>query len=329
MTPDIFQEKIHWFQKKFKEIQAAIGQILIGQEEVLMQTLIAFLANGHVLLEGLPGLGKTLLSQSLGQILGVSYKRIQFTPDLMPADILGTNVLWKDEHGMPGFRYEEGPIFCDLLLADEINRATPKTQSALLQAMQEKKVTISGKTHDLSANFMVMATQNPIEMEGTYPLPEAQLDRFFFKVQVLLPSLQELIQIAQKTTQDTIYIPEQKFQKQEILEMKSLVRQVCIHDLLMESCANFILNTHAQNPKSDPLVKKYVQYGASPRGLQAIVLGAKVHALFQGRSYVSQEDILFVLIPALRHRILLNFQGEAEGINSLKIIEHLQNSLKG
>ncbi|NUM35213.1 MAG: AAA family ATPase [Candidatus Brocadiae bacterium] len=329
MTPDIFQEKIHWFQKKFKEIQSAMGQILIGQEEVLMQTLIAFFANGHLLLEGLPGLGKTLLSQSLGQILGISYKRIQFTPDLMPADILGTNVLWKDEKGMPIFRYEEGPIFCDLLLADEINRATPKTQSALLQAMQERKVTISGKTHDLSENFMVMATQNPIEMEGTYPLPEAQLDRFFFKVQISLPGLQELIQIAQKTTQDSVYIPEQKFQKQEIMEMKSLVRQVCIHDILMESCANLILNTHAQSPKADPLVKKYVQYGASPRGLQAIVLGAKVRALFQGRSYVAREDILFVLQPALRHRILLNFQGEAEGINSLKIIEHIQNSLKG
>jgi len=317
------------FRKDFQSLCSEIGKMIVGYEEIVENAVVALFAGGHILLEGVPGLGKTMLVRTMSSTLDLPFSRIQFTPDLMPADILGTNVLWKDEHGMPGFRYEEGPIFCDLLLADEINRATPKTQSALLQAMQEKKVTISGKTHDLSANFMVMATQNPIEMEGTYPLPEAQLDRFFFKVQVLLPSLQELIQIAQKTTQDTIYIPEQKFQKQEILEMKSLVRQVCIHDLLMESCANFILNTHAQNPKSDPLVKKYVQYGASPRGLQAIVLGAKVHALFQGRSYVSQEDILFVLIPALRHRILLNFQGEAEGINSLKIIEHLQNSLKG
>ncbi len=329
MTPDIFQEKIHWFQKKFQEMQTAIAQILIGQEQVLTQTLIAFLANGHVLLEGLPGLGKTLLSQSLGHVLGISYKRIQFTPDLMPADILGTNVLWKDAQGIPGFRYEEGPIFCDLLLADEINRATPKTQSALLQAMQEKKVTISGRTHNLSENFMVIATQNPIEMEGTYPLPEAQLDRFFFKIQVSLPGLQELIQIAHKTTQESIHLPEQKFQKEEIGEMKSLVRQVCIHDILMESCARLILGTHSQNPDCIPLVKKYVQYGASPRGLQSVILGAKVYALLQGRSYVAREDIIFVLTPALRHRILLNFQGEADGVSSLDILKNLQGSLKG
>lgn len=324
----ILHEKILWFQENFTQLQKAASTVIVGQEEVVKNTLIAFLAQGHVLLEGLPGLGKTLLVQTLSQIIGMSYKRIQFTPDLMPADILGTHVLTKNREGINTIQYEKGPVFSDLLLADEINRATPRTQSALLEAMQEKKVTIAGTSHRLPEDFMVIATQNPIEMEGTYPLPEAQLDRFFCKLVVSLPSLSELMEIAQKTTSGGTVVCEQKIQLPQIHEMKQLVPQVCIADHLMKYSANFILHTHPSFAEALPVIRQYVQYGASPRGLQAIVLGAKVHALLRGRSHVSQEDIHEILVPTLRHRILLSFQGEAQGVNSVQLIDQIEKSLQ-
>jgi MoxR-like ATPase len=327
MSDSLSNQAIVQFQENFQQAREAISQVIVGYSDLKDDLLIAFLAGGHALLEGLPGLGKTLLVQTLTQVLGLSHNRIQFTPDLMPADILGTNVLLQDERGKAVVTFEKGPVFANLVLADEINRATPRTQSALLQAMQEHQVTIGGTTYSLPEPFMVIATQNPIEMEGTYPLPEAQLDRFFFKLVVPYPDLAALIEIASRTTRGKPPVPEKRIPSGVVAEMKSLISEVYMVDYLMEYTARLILATQPTSQYAIAPVKKYVQYGASPRGMQALVLGAKVRALLAGRGHVGKEDIVAVLVPALRHRILVNFEGEAEGISSGVVLQKLQEEI--
>ncbi|RPI23676.1 MAG: AAA family ATPase, partial [Chloroflexota bacterium] len=283
---------------------------------------VSILMGGHVLLEGVPGLGKTMLIRTLAQALNLKFSRIQFTPDLMPADITGTELL-VDQDGHREFRFQPGPVFANLVLADEINRATPKTQSALLEAMQEHSVTVADKTYQLEEPFFVLATQNPLEMEGTYPLPEAQLDRFFFKVNVAFPSTGELVEILGRTTGVQTTAVEAVLAGSEILEMRNLARQVPIASHVSEYVARLVVGTHPNNPDAPPLVKQFVRYGSSPRGGQAIILGAKVTALLSGRYNVAFADIHAVAPAALRHRLILNFEGLAEGIHPDQVIEEL------
>jgi len=283
------------FQQVFKRLEAEVRKVIVGHDDVIRQVLIAFFAGGHVLLEGVPGLGKTLLVKSLSHVLGVSFKRIQFTPDLMPSDIVGTEVL-TEANGRREFQFKKGPIFAHVVLADEINRATPKTQSAVLEAMEEKQVTVFGESHTLASPFIVLATQNPIELEGTYPLPEAQLDRFFFKLMVAPPSPVELREILKRTTGT---------------ETGDAGKVLIVHATQP--------NLSNSNGSTSP-VKQYLRFGSSPRGAQAIILGAKGNALADGRIHVSYEDVARVIYPALRHRIILNFQAEAENVNTDEIL---------
>jgi MoxR-like ATPase len=304
------------------KIESEVGRVIVGQGEVVRHVLVSILAGGHVLLEGVPGLGKTMLIRTLGQALDLKFSRIQFTPDMMPADIIGTEML-SDDNGRREFRFREGPIFANLILADEINRATPKTQSALLEAMQEASVTVAQKTYHLEQPFFVMATQNPLEMEGTYPLPEAQLDRFFFKVNVDLPNVSEMIEILDRTTGKESPSASNAVTGAEIVEMRALARTVPIASHVKEYIAKLMLATHPEDVNASPLVKKYVRYGVSPRGGQALVLGAKVTALMAGRYNVAFEDVHAVARAALRHRLLLNFDGLAEGIKPDHVIDEL------
>ncbi|MDD2922739.1 MAG: MoxR family ATPase [Anaerolineales bacterium] len=308
------------------KIESEVGRVIVGQREVVRHVLVSVLAGGHVLLEGVPGLGKTMLIRALGQALDLKFSRIQFTPDMMPADILGTEIL-SDENGKREFRFREGPLFANLILADEINRATPKTQSALLEAMQEASVTIAQRTYQLAQPFFVMATQNPLEMEGTYPLPEAQLDRFFFKVNVDLPNVSEMVEILDRTTGKESPSASSAVTGAEIVEMRALARTVPIASHVKEYIAKLMLATHPQDANASPLVKKYVRYGVSPRGGQALTLGAKVTALMAGRYNVAFEDVYAVAKAALRHRLLLNFDGLAEGIKADSVIEELVNAM--
>jgi len=288
--------------------------------------LIGILAGGHVLLEGVPGLGKTMLIRTLGQVLNLKFARIQFTPDLMPADIVGTEILI-DQDGQRAFRFQAGPVFANLVLADEINRATPKTQSALLEAMQEHSVTVAQQTYQLEEPFFVMATQNPLEMEGTYPLPEAQLDRFLFKINVPFPSANELVEILARTTGKDTPTAETTVSGAEILLMRDLARQTPIASHVSEYVARLIVATHPDCLEATPLVKQYVRYGSSPRGGQAIMLGAKIIALLAGRYNVAFEDIAVVAPWALRHRLILNFEGLAEGVSADRIVVELLERL--
>jgi MoxR-like ATPase len=313
---------IDQFSEYASRIEAEVGKVIVGQAEVIRHVLVSILAGGHVLLEGVPGLGKTMLIRTLGEALDLKFSRIQFTPDLMPADILGTEIL-TDQDGRREFRFRPGPLFANLVLADEINRATPKTQSALLEAMQETSVTVAQQTYRLEEPFFVMATQNPLEMEGTYPLPEAQLDRFFFKVKVNLPNAQEMVEIMDRTTGKETPSAAKAIRGAEILRMRELARAVPIASHVKEYIANLTLATHPDHPQASPLVKKYVRYGVSPRGAQAIVLGAKVTALFAGRYNAAFEDIHAVAPAALRHRLLLNFDGLAEGVTTDTVIDEL------
>ena len=308
------------FNSNYSAIVQNISNVVVGHEEAVEQTLICFLADGHALLEGVPGLGKTLMVHALAQSTGGIFSRIQFTPDLMPSDIVGTDIIVEQDSGRKAFEFKKGPIFGNIVLADEINRATPKTQSALLQAMQEKHITVGGNTYELEAPFFVMATQNPLEMEGTYPLPEAQLDRFFFKLLLKTSSLEELVEIAERTTGKDMPELKEVSRKKDILQMRELVRQVPIASHVIEFTGRVVLATQPESEYATPLVKKYVRYGASPRGMQALILGAKVRALIKKRYNVSFEDIEQVASPALRHRIILNFEGEAEGVNRDEII---------
>lgn len=308
------------FQATARSIETEIGRVIVGQAELVRRVLIAVIAGGHVLLEGVPGLGKTLLVRTLAEALALRFNRIQFTPDLMPADIIGTEILAEDEQGGRHLRFRPGPVFVNLLLADEINRATPKTQSALLEAMQERTVTVAGHSHPLEPPFFVLATQNPIEMEGTYPLPEAQLDRFLFKLNVGFPSAAELVQILDRTTGEVDPHAGTVADGPTLLQMGRLARQIPVPSHVSEYVARLLLATHPEQADAPEPVKRYVRYGASPRGAQAIILGAKVNALFQGRYNVAFSDVEAVVHAALRHRLILNFEGEAEGIELDEII---------
>jgi len=312
---------IETFRTTAERIESEISRVIVGQKDVIRNVLIAIIAGGHVLLEGVPGLGKTLLIRTLAESLDLNYKRVQFTPDLMPADIIGTEVLEEDAQGTRHFRFQPGPIFVNLLLADEINRATPKTQSALLEAMQEKTVTVAGHTHTLDQPFFVLATQNPIDMEGTYPLPEAQLDRFLFKLNVTFPNAAELVTILERTTSDEQPHAAKATDGATLRAMGQFARQIPVASHVNEFAARLLLATHPKEENTPESVQRYVRFGASPRGAQAIILGAKVNALLQGRHNVAFSDLESVVYPALRHRLILNFEGEAEGITTDQIIE--------
>ena len=313
------------FQQAFKTLETEVQKVIVGHDDLIRKILIAFFAGGHVLLEGVPGLGKTLLVKSLSQALGMSFKRIQFTPDLMPSDIVGTEVLTEDS-GRREFQFKRGPIFAHVVLADEINRATPKTQSAVLEAMEEKQVTVFGDSHILETPFIVLATQNPIELEGTYPLPEAQLDRFFFKLLVTAPAPAELKEILKRTTgtvtgEISKVLPEDGGRL--VGEMQQLLRQVMIAPPIEDYVVRLVHGTQPDAVNGGPAkssVKQYIRYGASPRGAQAIILGAKGQALTEHRVHVSYEDVERVIYPALRHRLILNFQAEAENITTDQVI---------
>ena len=295
----------------------------MGQDVLIKHLFTCLLCGSHALIEGVPGLGKTLIVRSLSKILDLKYSRIQFTPDLMPADILGTNIVKEDSNGSRYFEFYKGPIFGQLILADEINRASPKTQSALLEAMQEDKVTVFGTQYHLKPPFMVLATQNPIEMEGTYPLPEAQLDRFFFKLKISYPDHQELQKIIDKTTEDYQYELKRVIGADAILEMKSIVKLVPIATHVKDYAIRLALASHPDNANASEQTREYVLFGASPRGVQSLILAGKVSALLDGRYNVSIEDINDVAKPALRHRIVLNIRGETEGIDMDDIIDEI------
>ncbi len=312
------------FCHKFQRLREEIGKAIVGQNEIVDGVLICLFTGGHALLEGVPGLGKTYLIRMLSQALSLNFNRIQFTPDLMPADIIGTTIITDDPAtGRREFRFQKGPLFAQIVLADEINRATPKTQSALLEAMQEHSVTVGGERHILQEPFFVMATQNPIEQEGTYPLPEAQLDRFFFKLLVNYSSRDELKTILDRTT--TGYDPkiEPVMTQDEIVGAQRLVRRVVIAPHVQDYAVRLTLATHPEGEFATEMTNKYVRWGSSPRGAQAITLAAKVHALLEGRFNVSFEDVKKVAKPTLRHRVLLNFEGEAENISTDDVIEDL------
>ena len=304
----------------FDKVTRELSKVIVGQRMLVQDIFLCLVCGGHALIEGVPGLGKTLIVKSVSQVLDLKYSRIQFTPDLMPADILGTNILMKDDLGDRFFEFQKGPIFGQVVLADEINRATPKTQSALLEAMQERTVTVFGREYPLDPPFMVLATQNPLEMEGTYPLPEAQVDRFFFKLLVEFPSPSELLDIIDKTTEDDPPPLNKVVDAQSILEMQRLIRQVPIASHVKDYAVRLVLSTHANEKPATEMTQKYVRYGSSPRGAQSLVLAGKARALLQGRYHTAFEDIKAVARPSLRHRIILNFRGEAEGISAEDIV---------
>jgi MoxR-like ATPase len=321
-------EKAETIQRNYERIINELAKIIVGQEVLIKHLFTCLLCGGHALIEGVPGLGKTLIVRSLSKILDLKYSRIQFTPDLMPADILGTNIVKEDEKGSRYFEFYKGPIFGQLILADEINRASPKTQSALLEAMQEEKVTVFGTKYHLEPPFMVLATQNPIEMEGTYPLPEAQVDRFFFKLKIDYPDQDQLQEIIAKTTEDYQYELKGVIDTDSILEMKSLVKQVPIASHVKDYAIRLVLDSHPGNEHAIEQIKEYVLFGASPRGVQSLILAAKVSALIDGRYNVSIEDINDVAKPALRHRIALNIRGETEGVDTDDIIEEILSNVQ-
>jgi MoxR-like ATPase len=315
------REQVAAFQKDFQRIEAEIGKVIVGQQGVIRSVLTALFAGGHCLLEGVPGLGKTLLVRTLGSVLQLKFNRIQFTPDLMPADILGTSLVAQTASGDRVFKFQPGPVFSQILLADEINRATPKTQSAMLEAMQEHGVTVGGQRYALEEPFLVLATQNPIEMEGTYPLPEAQLDRFLFKVQVSFSSLDELRRILERTTDKNETKVEPVLEGPKILGYQQLVKDVVAAPHVKDYASRVIWATHPESEIAPEMVRKYVRFGASPRGAQALILAAKVGALVEGRYNAGFLDVKAVAHSALRHRVLLNFEGEAEGLKVEKVID--------
>ena len=324
MTATAVAQHIDLFRERFVKITQEVGRRIVGNEEIVSSTTMALLAGGHVLLEGIPGVGKTSLVHTLADVLHLKFSRIQFTPDLMPADIVGTNIVQEHhEKGGTFFEFQPGPIFANIVLADEINRATPKTQSALLEAMQDQSVSVGNTTYKLDQPFLVLATQNPLEMEGTYPLPEAQLDRFFFKLKVKYPSEESMHQIVDRTTTSGDISVSRVVDGAQILEMRHVARSVPIAKPVQSYAIRLTLGTHPDSPYATPLVKKYVRYGASPRAAQSIVLAGKIQALTRGNPFVAAEDIKGVALAALRHRVLLNFEGEAEQINADTIVEEL------
>jgi len=308
------------FRDDFARVRAEVGKVIVGHADIVDGVLICVLSGGHALLEGVPGLGKTLLVRTLSRVLDLTFNRVQFTPDLMPADITGTDILMEDDSGRKVFQFQPGPVFANIVLADEINRATPKTQSAMLEAMQEHSVTVAGKNYKLQEPFFVLATQNPIEMEGTYPLPEAQLDRFLFKLIVPSPSFAELAAIVDRTTGADDAQIDKVLDGPKILEMAQVAREVPVASLVRDYAVRIVLATHPRSEAATEMVNQFVRFGASPRGAQALVRAAKIRALLDGRFNVAFDDIGAVAPAALRHRIILNFEGEAEGIGTDAII---------
>jgi MoxR-like ATPase len=309
------------FRHDYRAIQAEIAKAIVGHETIVEGVLTCLFVGGHALLEGVPGLGKTALIRALAQALNLKFNRIQFTPDLMPADVIGTNVIMENEQGVKAFQFMHGPIFSQIVLADEINRATPKTQSALLEAMQEKQVTAGGEIRKLEQPFFVMATQNPLEQEGTYPLPEAQLDRFFYKLLVHYSSRDELRQILDRTTTNYHDDPQPVLDGPRIMQHQQLIKRVVIAPHVQDYAIRCTLATHPSGIYAIPMVNQFLRVGASPRAAQAITLASKVRALLDGRFHVSFKDIKEVVVPAMRHRVILNFEGEAEGITTDMVLE--------
>ncbi|MCP5152965.1 MAG: MoxR family ATPase [Ectothiorhodospiraceae bacterium] len=317
------EHDVEWAQERLTAVRRQVERRIVGHQDLIEGVLACLLSGGHVLLEGVPGLGKTLLVKTLGDALHLEFARIQFTPDLMPADILGTQMVLQDEEGRRHFQFQPGPVFTQLLLADEINRATPKTQSALLEAMEEKRVTVGRTEHPLAQPFMVLATQNPIEMEGTYPLPEAQLDRFMLKLEARYPSAAELAQIVDRAAGAAPAAVTPVLTGEELDTVKSMVRSVVVAGHVKDYAVRLVLATHPDNAGSPSGTRRYVRHGASPRGLLAMIMAAKAYAMFDRRLNVSFEDLDAAAAPALRHRILLNFEGEAEGIGVESLIEEI------
>ena len=314
------ESQITAFRDTFARLRQSIGRVLVGQDEIVDGVLTAIFSGGHVLLEGVPGLGKTLLVRTLSDALDLGFSRVQFTPDLMPADILGTNLVMEGQDGRRRFEFQKGPVFAHILLADEINRATPKTQSALLEAMQEGQVTAGGEVRPLPRPFFVLATQNPIDQEGTYPLPEAQLDRFFFKLLVRYPSREELTEILNRTTEGVSVTAERVLDRDTLVSLQALVRGVPIASHVKDYAVRLVLATHPGTPTAAAVASQYLRFGSSPRGAQVLVLAAKVRALTQGRFNVGFDDIAAVAPAALRHRLIANFEAEAEGMDADRIL---------
>ena len=321
------QQQAEQFRQRYSSVKEQIGRVIVGHDDIVHGVLTSMFIGGHCLLEGVPGLGKTLLVRTLAECLSLNFNRIQFTPDLMPSDILGTNLINEDEHGRRKFEFQKGPLFTQICLADEINRATPKTQSALLETMQEGTVTIAGVRYELEKPFFVMATQNPIEQEGTYPLPEAQLDRFLFKLVVGYSGRDELATIVDRTTKGVTIKPEKVMDGQEIKQWQRLIRDVILASHVQDYIVRLILATHPNGAYALPITNQYLRWGASPRGAQTLALAAKVRALLEGRYNVSFEDVRRVYLPALRHRVILNFEAQAEGLDTdhvlLEVLEKL------
>ncbi len=328
MITEQLDQQVEQFTRQFASITEQVGRRIVGNEEVIEGTLTALLAGGHVLLEGIPGLGKTQLVHTIADVLHLEFARIQFTPDLMPSDIIGTNVVQETASGHKQLDFQPGPIFANIVLADEINRATPKTQSALLEAMQEKSVSVGRRTFKLDEPFFVLATQNPLEMEGTYPLPEAQLDRFMFKLKVKYPTEEAMHEVLDRTTRNEIPQVERVVNGEQLLEMRRTVRNVPIAKPVQSYAIRLVLGSHPGSPHATDVVNKYVRYGASPRAAQALVVGGKIRALLNGRLHVSAEDIRVLAMPALRHRVLLNFEGEAEQVDTDRIVADIIEKTK-
>lgn len=315
------------FRECFDHLRTEIGRVFVGQSALVEHLLLAFFCEGHVLIEGPPGLGKTLLIRTLSDALTLKFSRIQCTPDLMPADVTGTNLLAETPAGLREFAFQQGPIFANVVLADELNRATPRTQAAFLEAMQEQHVTVFGATHRLEAPFAIFATQNPIEMEGTYPLPEAQLDRFFFKLIVQMPDVHELAEILARTTGAEQPTVTPRFGAAAVRQMTAIIKQVAVAEPALQTALRLVRATHPDTPEAPALVRKYVRYGASPRAAQAIILSAKALALLAGRYHAAVDDVRKVALPALNHRIIRNFQGEMEQVQSSAIVNAILDAI--
>jgi len=320
---ETMQRRAREFMDRYAAVREQISRVIVGHEEIVHGVLTCLFVGGHALLEGVPGLGKTLLVRTLAKTLDLDFNRIQFTPDLMPADIVGTNMVLETPDGGRVFEFQRGPIFTQICLADEINRATPKTQSAMLETMQERTVTVAGTRYDLKAPFFVMATQNPIEQEGTYPLPEAQLDRFFFKLVVGYSNRKQLGAIVERTTRGEIVEPAKVMDGREILQWQQLVREVILADHVQDYIVRLVLATHPDGEFAAPITNQYIRWGASPRGAQTLALASKVRALLDGRYNVSFEDARRVFLPAMRHRIIVNFEAQAEGIEPDQVLLEL------